>query len=135
MGFLRRLLLGPGRFPDDLRGVLLAENLLLLDEGLHGSITYRDYRAPGRRASLEKRATSGAIAVTSRRLVVWTGRSKHIDVPLRDSLRHAIQVVAETQEKVCFGYDPSLFQPATSGRVEVRLKPARAAEIVALLGG
>ena len=54
MNVLRRLLLGSGRFPDELGTALRAEGVELLEEGLSGSVTFRDYKAPGRRYSLRK---------------------------------------------------------------------------------
>jgi hypothetical protein len=66
---LRRALLGSGRLPEELRATLNAEGLVLLDEELTGSITYRNYRAPGQYSSWKKEPTSGAIAVTPNRLV------------------------------------------------------------------
>jgi hypothetical protein len=48
-------------------------------------------------------------------------------------LPRGIEVTTEGPEKVCLGYDPHAFNPDTSGRVEVRLKTPKAAEIVALL--
>jgi hypothetical protein len=133
MNLVRRLLLGPGRLPDDLHAALVAEEPALLLEELAGSVAYRGYRAPGRSAGLEKQALSGAIAITPRRLVAWTGGSEQLDVPLSDPRWRRIDVVAQSPTKVCFGYDPAFFDPATSGRVELRFRTPRAADVVATL--
>jgi len=139
MGLLRHLFLGDGRLPADYRGQLSAEGFLLVEEDLGGTLTYRNYRAPGRRANLDKLAISGAIAVTRQRVVIWLsgGRpglgGKHMDVPLDDPRLRGIEVTADGTEKVRLAYDPHQFNPDTSGRVEVRLKTPKAAEIVALL--
>lgn len=127
------MLLGQGRLPDELRAALMAEDLLLLDEELTGSITYRNYRAPGRRSSYRKEAISGAIAVTAQRLVVWGARSKQIDVPLNHPLRGAVEVSTEPGDRILFGYDAAAFDTARSGRVELRLRTAQAARIAELL--
>jgi hypothetical protein len=126
-------MLGSGRLPDDLRAALTAEGPLFLEEGLPGSITYRNYRAPGQRASLRKDATSGAIAVTPRRLVVWAGRGKNIDVPLDHPLRTAVQVTVAEPDRICFAYDASRFSTERSGTVEVRLRTRQAAQVASLL--
>jgi hypothetical protein len=44
-----------------------------------------------------------------------------------------IEVTSERPDKVCIAYDPHAFNPATSGRVEVRLRTPKTDEIVALL--
>jgi hypothetical protein len=130
---LRRVLPGSGRLAEELRAALTAEGLVLLEENLTGSITYRNYRAPGQRSSLKKEAISGAIAVTASRLVVWTGRSKHIDVPLNHPLRAAIEVSYDPPDRVRFAYDAAAFGPSRSGQVEVRLRTPQAAHIADLL--
>jgi hypothetical protein len=97
---------------------------VVLDEELPGSITYRNYRAPCQYSGWKKEATSGAIALTSSRLVVWTSRSKHIDVPLDHPLRAAITVSLNRPDRVRFAYDAQAFRPSRSGYVEVRRLPA-----------
>jgi hypothetical protein len=132
---LRKFLLGPGLLSDQLRSELQAEGIVLLDEGLGGSITYRNYRAPREYAKWRKTATAGAIAVTPRRLVVWAGRGKHIDVPLVNGRPSRIAVRVEPPDRVVFGYDASAFSDNRSGTVEVRLRTAQAARVAQLLGG
>jgi hypothetical protein len=56
-----------------------------------------------------------------------------MDVPLDDPRLRGIKVTVDGGEKVCLAYDPHAFNPATSGRVEVRLKTPQAARIVRLL--
>jgi hypothetical protein len=130
---LRRLLLGSGRLPAELGAALALEELLLLDEGLSGSITFRGYRSSLRRSLWRREPISGSIAVTARRLVVWAGRSKHIDVPLTHPLRAAIAVAVERPGRVCFAYDAAAFDASRSGRVELRLRTAQAARVAELL--
>jgi hypothetical protein len=61
MNPLRRLLFGTGRLPEDVRRELNAEGILLVEEGLRGSITYRHDRAPRRRSTWEKQRAVVAI--------------------------------------------------------------------------
>ena len=110
-----------------------AEESLVLEEGLPASVTYRRFRAPGQYAGLRKNVVSGAIAVTDRRLVVWAGRVKHIDVPHDHPLRDVIEIDADRPDRICFAYDAGVTSPVRSGHVEVRLRTGRAAEVVGLL--
>jgi hypothetical protein len=130
---LRRLLLGSGEFPADLRTALVAEEPLLLEEGLSGRLIYRRVRAPRRYYHYHRQATAGALAVTPGRLVVWAGGFKQIDMPHDHPARAGIDVAAEQPDHIRFGYDASATNPARSGRVEVRLRTERAAEIAELL--
>jgi hypothetical protein len=95
--------------------------------------TRRDTALTAATLQLEKEAISGAIALTASRLVVWTGRSKHIDVPLNHPLRAAIEVSYDPPDRVRFAYDAAAFGPSRSGQVEVRLRAPQAAHIADLL--
>lgn len=130
---VRRLLMGSGQFPPELRAALEAEGVLALDEGLPGSITYRNYRARGRYSSYRKQGVTGAAAVTGQRLVVWAARSRQIDVPLIHPSRQLIDVGLDEPDRVRFGYDAGKFSDSRSGTVEIRLRTARAGHILELL--
>ena len=132
MDLLRRALLGSGALPADVRVAITAEEALVVEEGLTGSVTRRRVRAPGQYTWLGWDVVAGAVAVTDRRLVVWAGRFKHIDVPHRHPLRAEIAVTADRPGRVCFTYGAGAGHPSVSGRVEVRLRTARAAEITEL---
>ncbi len=67
-----------------------------------------------------------------RRLVVWAGRFKHIDVPLAHPLRASIEVGAESADRVRLRYDAGVTNPTRSGRVEVRLRTTQAPRVVEL---
>lgn len=133
MNVLLRLLIGTGQLPEDVRSELEAEGVVVLAECLSGSLTLRSYRAPGRRAGWKRSAVSGAVVVTQRRLVVWVGGSRNIDVPLDDPRRAAVSVEAEGPDRVRFAYDAGAFHDDRSGQVEVRLRTPEAARIVEAL--
>jgi len=117
MSFLARLFLGKGTFPDEVRAQIEAEGALALEEGLRGSITYRDYRAPGDRAHVQRVGTVGAIAVT----LVWT-----------DTRVTALKLLAQPDGlKLTFG--AAAFGPDRSGHVEVFLRSADPERLVALI--
>ncbi|MGV1050222.1 MAG: hypothetical protein ACOYD4_17040 [Solirubrobacterales bacterium] len=133
MSVFRRLLFGSGRLPKMVRDQVGGEDVLLLEEGLGGSITHRHYRAPGKRARLKQVGIAGAVCVTDRRLLAWGARGKLVDVPRDDQRFAAIEVEAEEPDRVLFAWEASLFHDNRSGRVEVRLHPVRADQLVALV--
>lgn len=132
MNGLTRLLFGPGRFGEPLRAQLTAQDPLVLDEGLAGSITYRDYHAPGEYSSWSREPVTGAIAVTTHRLVVWIGSGKHIDIPFTGPFRTAVDIAVEPRNRICFTYQAERFSPVRSGTVTVRLRTPQAARIAEL---
>ena len=133
MNPFKRLFFGTGRLPKMVRDQLAGEDVLLLAEGLTGTITFRKYRAPGKRSRLKKVGVAGAVCVTDRRLLVWGARGKLVDVPFDDERFGSIAVEAEEPDKVLFAWEASLFHDNRSGRVEVRLHPVQADHLVELL--
>ena len=129
MSPLRRLYVGSGRLPADLRGAIATELLVMLEEELPGSVTYRDYRTPKRYSKLRKRGVMGSIALTDRRLLVWANHVKHVNVPHDDPLRAGIKVKLDQPDWICVSYDAGAADPSRSGQVEVRLHTTRASTI------
>jgi hypothetical protein len=140
---LVRPLLGGGgpAVPTDLRQYLEMTRgpggggLVLLEEYLRGSVTYRRYRAPGRAAWLEKQGVSrGAVAITDAgSLLIWTAREQ-MDAP-RPSVSDRVRITQD-RDRVCFTYDAGYNNPARRGTVEVRLRMQTTAEsVVSLLKG
>ncbi|HEV8555639.1 MAG TPA: hypothetical protein VGR06_04480 [Actinophytocola sp.] len=83
-GRLERPAAGP---PEELRAALTAEGVLELAQAVRGSITYRNYRAPGESSNWAREWMTGTVALTGRRLVVWAGGAKRVDVPYDHPLR------------------------------------------------
>ena len=127
MGIFSRFFLS-GKLPAPLRAELDAEGVVLLEEDLRGTLTYRNYRAPGKRYGISKRRIVGAVAVTRQRVVVW-GAGRQVDVPLGYP---GVEVARDGEEKVMFAFEASAFHTDRSGRVEVRLRTPGAARIVEL---
>lgn len=126
-GLLRR-----GGLPDDARAGVEAEGVLLLEEGLRASVTYRDYRAPGRRSSLRRDWTKAALAVTKERLAVYVGGRPFVNVPFGDD-RFAALAIDRQDRDLAIAFDPSAFDPSRSGGIEVRVRPANASAALALI--
>lgn len=139
MGALRRFYLSWGRLPDELRAELANASPLALEEGLRGSVTYRNFnnfrdtRGAVKSAKLAKGPTRGVIAVTPDRLVVWAGRSKLIDTAHRHPVRHGIQVQADKDEVISFRFELGVTTKTMSGSALVRLRTKKAAELADLL--
>lgn len=123
-----------GHLPEPLRATLAAEGVLLLAGRVPGSITYRRFRAPGEYHRWRKVAVVGTVALTGRRLVVWAGRGKQVDVPYGHPLRSAITLVAERPDRLCIAYDAAAFNAQRSGRVELRFRSEHAPAMADLFG-
>jgi hypothetical protein len=64
-------LFGVGKIPEPLRSQLQTEGIDLLDEAVKGSVTYRDFRAPGKRDSWRRQWYVASIALTKIRVIIY----------------------------------------------------------------
>jgi len=119
-------LFGVGRMPAQWRATLESEGLLLFDEGIRGSVTYRDFRAPGRRSSWRKVAFSGSIALTKTRLLALQYASPAINVPLDDDRLKQMQFSVEADDKFLVAFNANLFHNDWSGTIEYRFRTSEA---------
>ena len=130
MNPLRRLLLGSGRFPDELRTELQAEGAELLVEGMPGSVTFRDFRAPGRYSKWKKQAMSGALALTATRLVMKRSHGPVVTIPIDSELFRDLAPELEAPDRLCLHIDASALGPRASGKIEARFRTDQAERIV-----
>jgi hypothetical protein len=69
-GWLGRLLLGSGKLRPELRAELESEGLVLLEEGVPGSVRYTHFKAPGRSFHGKVTPERMAIGISRERFVV-----------------------------------------------------------------
>jgi hypothetical protein len=115
-----RGLLG-ARFPESYYELLNAEGIALLEEDVRIAITYGGSR---RRIALR-----GAIAITERRLAVWSTRGKQIDVPFADPKYARLEIVADLDDGLLIAFDAEALDDTQSGRVEMRLRVSDAERV------
>lgn len=127
-------LLGLGRLPRAVRAALDAEGIRLLEEGIRVSVTYRNFRAPGKRFTRKRRVSLGAIAVSRARLVAYAGRIRLVNVALDDPAVAKIEVEALGPDCVSIAFNPADFNPGQSGRIECRFFTPQAENIVGWMG-
>jgi hypothetical protein len=129
-------LFGVGRMPAQWRTAIESEGVVLFDEGIGGSITYRDFSAPGRRSSWRKVAFSGSIALTRTRLLALQYANPAIDVPLDDPRLKQMQfsVEDEDEDRLLVAFNANLFHNDWSGTIEYRFRTEHAAAFINGLG-
>jgi hypothetical protein len=115
-----RGLLG-ARFPESYYELLNAEGIALLEEDVRIAVTYGGSR---RRIALR-----GAIAITERRLAVWSTRGKQLDVPFADPKYARLEIVADLDDGLLIAFDAEALDDTQSGRVEMRLRVSDAERV------
>src|SRR5438552_17816042 len=120
--------------PRQWRTMLESEGLVLVDEGIGGSVTYRDFRAPGKRFAWRKVAFSGSVALTKTRLLALHYAIPAINVPLNDQRLPETRFSVEGEGTLLVAFDANLFHDDWSGTIEYRFRTAQAREFLNSLG-
>lgn len=117
---------GVGKIKEPFLSELKSENLISSDEGIKGSITYKNFRAPGRYANWRRRWITGAIALTEKRLVLQESSQSVINIFLTDERLKKMRVSLENEDTLLFKFDPILFLENSSGEIEWRFRTEQA---------
>jgi hypothetical protein len=131
MGFLAKLLLGNGTLRPPLRAELEAEGLVLVAEGLSGSLRYSHFKAPGKRFHGKITAVRVGVGLSRERVVVYghSGRAKLVDTPYSSPRWSMVEVVAE-EDRVEFRVDYGKQEdPRYGGRLSIRVTTPEAHRI------
>ena len=133
MEFLARLLLGNGTLKPKLRAALESERLVLIEEGLRGSVRYKRFRAPGKRFNGKVTGERIAIGVSEERVVVYcrSGNVKLIDTPFASPRLSMLDISLRDDEAVAFRIDYDRADvPKVSGEITIVARTPNAASIV-----
>ena len=117
---------GLGKLPASVLAPLEKEGIVLYDEGIRATITYLNFRSPGRYSNWKRQWFSSAIILTNERLLALRLRSEIINVALSDERLRQMQISLEELETLLVAYDASLFQADASGTVEYRFRTPQA---------
>ncbi len=116
--------------PRDRAAPLEAEGIVVRHGNVSTTLRFEDYRAPGRYSSLRKVRARSALVVTRARLAVYVRRRPVLDVTYADARFDRLEL-RTTDEALVIGFDPSLFDPRSSGRIDITCRipePERALE-------
>ena len=119
-------LFGVGKIPQPKMTQFLQEGIILSDEGIKASVTYKNFRAPGRYSLWRRQWFTGCIVLTHVRLAAFAFSSPAMDVPLEDPRLRRLQCAVEGDDTICITFDTSLFQDSGSGTIEYRFTTPQA---------
>ena len=111
---------GIGKLPQALVEEFRGEGVLFMDEGIRGTITYKNFRGGGRISNWKRQWFGGAIILTRKRLVGYRIRSRIIDVALDDPRLKLMEFSIEEPETLLAAFNANLFHPDWKGRIEYR---------------
>ena len=124
-------LFGFGGVPEAMKPILEQEGIVLLDEGIGGSITFRNFRAPGKRYSYRKNWFTGSLVVTELRFAGFAFRRPVINVPLEGPHLDKLDCSLEKEHAVLrVAFDSSDFHEDWSGMIECRFRTPMARQFL-----
>ena len=133
MGFVGRLLLGKGTLKPSLRAALGSEGLVTIEEGLSGSVRYKNFKAPGRRSHGKITPERIGIGISEQRLAVYcrSGRAKLIDTAFSEPRLNAVEISLQDADTVSIRVDYDRVDvPKVSGEITITARTPNAATIV-----
>jgi len=126
-------LFGVGKIREPLLSELQSEGIIASDEGIKSTLTYKNFRAPGRYSNWKRRWFSGAIALTEKRLILQQYSQPVINILLTDERLQKIKISLETEDALFFEFEPNLFLENSTGEIEWRTRTPQAQKIAETL--
>ena len=117
---------GWGKIPKRYAPTLHDEGIILLDEGIGGSITLKKFKAPGRYHSWKRSWFTGCIVLTERTFAAFALTKPLIYVPLDHENISKLRCAIEESNTLLVKYDASAFNEKWSGTIECRFKTSKA---------
>lgn len=119
-------LFGWGKIPKRYAPTLYREGIILLDEGIGGSITLKKVRAPGRYHSWKRNWFTGCIVLTEQTFAAFALTKPLIYVPLNHDNFSEFGCTIEKGGTLFVQYDASAFNENGSGTIECRFRTSQA---------
>ncbi|MCB1042431.1 MAG: hypothetical protein KDC35_05820 [Acidobacteria bacterium] len=120
---------GWGCLPAKFRDALEQEHIRVIDEGVTGTVTLRQYRAPGRYCSYRKTGFIGALVITDQSFAAFRFRTPVLHLPLEPDQMKKLHVVQIHGRLLEISFQASEFDSKTSGSVTVRFNTDKAQAI------
>ena len=113
-------LFGLGKIPAKYLPIIKEEGIVLIDEGISGRVTFRNFRAPGRRYSFRRNWFSGSLVITKKHFLGFSYFREIIGIPLDDKLMKELDVKLENENILLISFDVSVFHEGWKGEIEYR---------------
>ena len=123
-------LFGLGGIPKDALDQIRREGVVLRDEGIGGSMTFRRFRAPGRYHGWKRSWFSGSVVLTRQHFLAFTYSKPVIGIAWNEDKLRQLDVRVEGENTLCVGFEASVFHEDASGQVEVRFSTPLARELL-----
>ncbi len=121
---------GIGKIPSNALDQIRKEGVVLQDEGIGGSISFRNFRAPGRYSSARRTWFSGSIVLTHEHFLAFQYSEPVIGVSWEDHRIKSLDCYLEKEQTLCVEFDASTFHDDWSGNIKVRFSTPKARQFL-----
>lgn len=115
-------LFGLGKVPKKMVPILKSETIVLMDEGVTGTVTLRKFRAPGKLYSYRKSGFIGSIVITEQRFAAFSLIRSIINVGIGDPKMDSLQISIHRPKILSVKFNAADFNDNWSGTVEFRFR-------------
>ena len=113
-------LFGIGKIPAHAVQQIRREGVLLQDEGIGGSVTFRNFRAPGKRYGWRRTWFSGSVVLTREHFLAFKYSQPVVGVSWNDVKLNKLNCYVDQSDRLCVEFDASTYHQGWSGNITVR---------------
>ncbi len=115
-------LFGFGKLPKAMIPILESEGIILEDQGVWGSMTYRKFRAPGRIYNYRKSGIVGSLVITNRRFAAFAFSKPLVNLPLESDQLGLLALSVPRKNNFLVKFSAADFHEDRKGTIECRFK-------------
>ncbi|MGK7933743.1 MAG: hypothetical protein AB4041_20255 [Microcystaceae cyanobacterium] len=119
-----------GQIPKNYLSQIQCEGVVLKDEGIGGSITYRNFRASGRYHGWKRSWFTGSIVLTREHFLAFKYSETIIGLAWNESHINELNCYLDNENTLAVQFDASAFNKDCSGQITVRFSTPLAREIL-----
>ena len=121
---------GLGKIPGDARAQIDREGVVFEEEGISGSVTFRRFRAPGRRYGWRRTWFMGSIVLTREHFLAFTFSRPIVGVAWHHPRLNDLHCSLAGSDTLCVQFDVAAFHEGWSGDIEVRFSTPMAPKLL-----
>ena len=122
-----------GKIPDHVIPIIEKEGVLFQEEGIGGSITFKNFRAPGKYYGFKRSWFSGSIVLTKKHFLAFKYSQPVIGVPWNEPRAKKLNCFVKDNNLLCIEFEASTFNQNQSGNIQVRFSSSRSNEILTII--
>ena len=100
--------------------ILESEGIVLEDQGVSGSVTFRKFRAPGRIYRYRRSGLVGCIVITKLRFAAFAFSKPLINLPLEKEGIGMLELTVPKRNKLLVKFNAGDFHEGWKGKIECR---------------